>query len=99
MKSDENQQKLEDVRELIDSVDRELIMLLKQRSRLIDLVIEIKKESGDSAYQPERFAEIMAHLQSVAEAEELDPQLVIEVLDAVHTSSQRQQNAVLKQSS
>ncbi|MDQ5912775.1 MAG: hypothetical protein QG659_197, partial [Patescibacteria group bacterium] len=35
MKSEENEQKLEDVRELIDSVDHELIMLLKQRSRLV----------------------------------------------------------------
>ena len=96
MNSDDNTQKLEDVRELIDSVDREIIMLLKQRSRLVDLVIEIKKETGQNVYQPERFALLVDQLQEIAKEEELDSELVIEVWDAIHESSQRQQNKVLK---
>ena len=96
MKSEENEQKLEDVRELIDSVDREIVMLLKQRSRLVDLVIDIKKETGQVAYQPERFALLVDQLQEVAKEEGLDPELIIEVWDAIHESSQRQQNKTLK---
>ncbi|HMS31456.1 MAG TPA: chorismate mutase [Candidatus Saccharibacteria bacterium] len=96
MKSEENEQKLEDVRELIDSVDHELIMLLKQRSRLVEMVTDIKKESGDVAHQPTRFAIMVDQLQAVAKEEGLDPELVTEVWDAIHESSKRQQNAVLK---
>lgn len=98
MKSEENEQKLEDVRELIDSVDREIVMLLKQRSRLVELVTEIKKESGQSAHQPTRFALMVDQLQTIAKEEGLDPELVTEVWDAIHESSKRQQNAALKKS-
>ncbi len=97
MKSEENAQRLEDVRELIDSLDRELVMLLKQRSRLVEMVTEIKKESGQPAHQPTRFALMVDQLQTIAKEEGLDPELVTEVWDAIHESSQRQQNAILKQ--
>lgn len=96
MNLDENQQKLENVRELIDSVDREIVMLLKQRSRLVELVTDIKKETGQTAYQPERFALLVDQLQEIAKEEGLDPELVIEVWDAIHASSQRQQNKTLQ---
>ncbi len=96
MNSDDNTQKLEDVRELIDSVDRELVMLLKQRSRLVELVTDIKKETGQTAYQPELFAILVDQLQEIAKVEGLDPELVVEVWDAIHESSQRQQNITLK---
>lgn len=95
MKNEENQQKLEDVRELIDSVDREILMLLKQRSRLVELVTEIKKESGELAHQPTRFALMVDQLQAIAKEEGLDPELVTEVWDAIHESSKRQQNLEL----
>ncbi|MBP9738289.1 chorismate mutase [Candidatus Saccharibacteria bacterium] len=96
MNSDDTTQKLDDVRELIDSVDRELVMLLKQRSRLVELVTDIKNKTGQTAYQPERFAVLVDQLQEIAKEEGLDPALVVEVWDAIHESSQRQQNAVLR---
>ena len=95
MKSNENVQKLEDVRELIDSVDREILMLLKQRSGLVGLVTEIKKESGIAALQPTRFALMVDQLQTIAKDEGLDSELVTEVWDAIHESSKRQQNLEL----
>lgn len=87
--------KLEDIRELIDSVDREIILLLKQRSRLIDMVVEVKKETKQEVNQPTRFALMVDRLQEIAKEEGLDPDLVIEVWDAIHESSKRQQNKVL----
>lgn len=96
MKTDEPAQSLEEVRELIDSVDREIIMLLKQRSRLVDLVAKIKKDTGEAALQPTRFAVIVDQLQSLAKEEGLDTELVIEVWDAIHASSLRQQKSQLK---
>jgi chorismate mutase len=95
MKTIVETQKLDDVRELIDSVDREILLLLKQRSRLVDMVIEVKKVSGQSASQPTRFALMVDKLQEIAKEEGLDPDLVIEVWDAIHESSKRQQNKVL----
>lgn len=99
MKSEENEQKLEDVRELIDSVDREIVMLLKQRSRLVELVSDIKKESGQAVHQPTRFAVLVDNLQTLAKEEGLDPELVTEVWDAIHESSKRQQTEALKKKS
>ncbi len=95
MKTIVETQKLEDVRELIDSVDREILLLLKQRSRLVDMVIEVKKVSGQAASQPTRFALMVDRLQEIAKEEGLDSELVIEVWDAIHESSKRQQNKVL----
>ena len=87
---------IEDVRELIDSVDREIVMLLKQRSRLVELVVAAKKESGMSVHQPDRFAQMMQRLKTIAKEEDLDEQLVTEVWDSIHESSKRQQNAKLQ---
>ena len=95
MKTTIEPQKLEDIRELIDSVDREIILLLKQRSRLIDMVIEVKKETKQEVNQPTRFALMVDRLQEIAKEEGLDPELVIEVWDAIHESSKRQQSKVL----
>lgn len=99
MKTDESAQSLEEVRELIDSVDREIVMLLKQRSRLVDLVAKIKKDTGEAAHQPTRFAVIVDQLQSIAKEEGLDTELVIEVWDAIHASSLRQQAKELEDKS
>lgn len=96
MKTIVESQKLEDVRELIDSVDREILLLLRQRSQLVDMVIEVKKVSGQAASQPTRFALLMDRLQTLAKEEGVDPELVIDVWDAIHESSKRQQNKVLK---
>ena len=96
MKTTTETQKLEDVRELIDSVDREILLLLSQRSRLVDMVIEVKKVSGLAASQPTRYALMVDRLQELAKEEGVDPELVIEVWDAIHESSKRQQNKILK---
>lgn len=96
MKTTTETQKLDDIRELIDSVDREILLLLSQRSRLVDMVIEVKKVSGLAASQPTRFALMVDRLQELAKEEGVDPELVIEVWDAIHESSKRQQNKVLK---
>lgn len=95
MKTIVESQKLEDIRELIDSVDREILLLLKQRSRLVDMVIEVKKASGQAASQPTRFALMVDRPQEIAKEEGLDQELVVEVWDAIHESSKRQQNKVL----
>lgn len=95
MKTTIEPEKLEDIRELIDSVDREIILLLKQRSRLIDMVVEVKKETKQEVNQPTRFALMVDRLQEIAKEEGLDPDLVIEVWDAIHESSKRQQSNVL----
>lgn len=96
MNEETDVQKLDEIREIIDSLDREIIMLLKQRSRMIELVVKAKIESGMSVHQPDRFAQMMERLNAIAKEEGLDVQLVDEVWDAIHESSQRQQNAKLQ---
>lgn len=96
MNENPNTTTLDEIRSLIDSVDREILMLLKQRSRIVDLVVAYKKENGMKPHQPERFAQMMEELHKVAKKEKLDAELVTEVWDAIHKSSQRQQTEKLR---
>ena len=85
------QNDLEPVRELIDSVDAEILQLLKHRSLLVDQVIAIKKDAKATPHQPDRFAKMMDRLHELAEQEGVEQQLVDEIWDAIHHSSMRQQ--------
>lgn len=82
---------LQSIRDLIDSVDAELIQLLKHRSLLVEHVTAIKKISKQAPLQPERFAKMKVRLHELAEQQGLDKQLVDEVWEAIHESSIRQQ--------
>lgn len=87
---------LESMRELIDSVDSEIIQLLKHRSLLVEHVTAIKKLSKQAPLQPERFKQMKKRLHELAEQQGLDKQLVDEVWEAIHESSLRQQKLQLE---
>jgi chorismate mutase / prephenate dehydratase len=51
------------LREQIDSVDRELLVLLNQRAALAQKVGEIKKQEGSVVFRPEREAQVIEGLK------------------------------------
>ena len=54
---------IKDLRQQIDQLDDQLAGLLLQRLKLSSQVQEIKLRQGQSAYTPQREAEILARLQ------------------------------------
>ncbi len=58
-------QTLDQLRQQIDAVDRELLSLLNRRAQLAGEVGEIKRVEGSAVYRPEREAQVIAGLQAL----------------------------------
>lgn len=56
---------IEDWRRRIDAIDRKLVELLNERSRAALEIGRLKRQRGQPLYQPEREADILAHVQQV----------------------------------
>ncbi len=57
------QNRIEDLRNRVDEVDRELIRILNERARIVQEIVAIKAEAGKPLFDPRREEEI---LQKVA---------------------------------
>jgi chorismate mutase len=60
----ETQEKVRELRERVDEVDRELIEALSERARIVQEIMALKVEAGAPVYDPRREEEI---LRSVVE--------------------------------
>jgi chorismate mutase len=60
----ETQEKVRELRERVDEVDRELIEALSERARIVQKIMALKIEAGAPVYDPRREEEI---LRSVVE--------------------------------
>jgi chorismate mutase len=60
----ETQEKVRELRERVDEVDRELIEALSERARIVQEIMALKTEAGAPVYDPRREEEI---LRSVVE--------------------------------
>ncbi len=61
------QEKVQELRERVDEVDRELIRALNERARIVQEIMALKAEAGAPVYDPKREEEI---LQRVVEQNE-----------------------------
>lgn len=75
MKPPEDCASIEDVRESIDGLDREILRLLGQRARYVAAAARFKKD-GYSVRAPERQKAMIALRRNWAEEEGLDPDFV-----------------------
>ena len=60
----ETREKVRELRERVDEVDRELIEALSERARIVQEIMALKSEAGAPVYDPRREEEI---LRSVVE--------------------------------
>lgn len=60
-------EKVQDLRDRVDEVDRELLRALNERARLVQEIMEIKAESGAPVYDPKREAEILERVVEMNE--------------------------------
>ncbi len=90
-----SQVQLEYLRQLMDSIDAEIIDLIAKRMELSSQVGEVKKACNMTAYQPARWREIVATTTERALTHQLAPQFIVELYEKIHHESIRHQLSIL----
>jgi len=88
---------LEYLRQLMDSVDAEIIDLLSRRMELSERMGIVKKASNMTAYQPGRWREIVETRGDRADGLLLSKDFIIELYEKIHHESIRKQLAILQE--
>lgn len=96
MTSSKKVAELENVRNDIDVVNRQILELLLQRAKLVQNVAEIKLKHNLPALQPGRYDSMLKGLLEQAKKQGLDEQMIEEIFDAIHRSALRQEEKALK---
>lgn len=71
---------LNELRDQIDAVDKQMLELLAQRLALVEKVGEVKSEHGLPIYAPDREAAMLASRRKEAEKKGVPPQLIEDIL-------------------
>ena len=90
------QVQMEYLRQLMDSLDDEIIDLIAKRMELSEQMALVKKETNQTAYQPGRWREIVASRGARAEAHMLSKEFIVELYEKIHHESIRKQLAILE---
>lgn len=91
--SDAAQQQLNSLRDAIDSVDSQLVDLIAERARLTKQVGDVKRPLKQPLYVPEREHAMITARRRYAEAQQVSPDLVEDVLRRIIRESYRTQSA------
>lgn len=67
MTLDEAKQALGDCRKEIDAIDRRLVGLLNERSRVVERIGEVKRNVQMPVYEPKREDEVYANIEAATE--------------------------------
>lgn len=87
---------LTELRQQIDSLDDQLMVMLAERMRVCREVGRYKKEHGMEALQSSRFNEILEKRTSQGAQTGLSEDFVRNVFEEIHKESLRQQEEILK---
>jgi len=67
---------MQELRDQIDALDKDLVALLAHRAGYIDRAIELKEINGWPARIPDRVEDVVSKVRQEAEAKGLEPDLV-----------------------
>ncbi len=90
------QVQLEYMRQLMDSLDDEIIDLIAKRMEMSEQMALVKKASHQTAYQPGRWREIVETRGARAEARMLSKEFIVELYEKIHHESIRRQLLILE---
>ena len=82
---------LQDARARIDEINERVVELLAERQAVVDELCEVKADTGQTIRDPEREAELLAHVRSVAEEEGLPPDLAETLFESILEHSVKRQ--------
>ncbi|NVO08685.1 MAG: bifunctional 3-deoxy-7-phosphoheptulonate synthase/chorismate mutase type II [Bacteroidales bacterium] len=87
--------KLEQLRDKIDSIDQQMIELLAQRMRIVEEIGEYKKNNNVSVFQLRRWENILKSRIDCGKRLGLDDEYIKDLLQLVHKESIRKQADIL----
>lgn len=87
---------LEYLRQLMDGIDAEIIDLIARRMELSERMGLVKKEANMTAYQPERWREIVDTRGTRAEKLKLSREFILSIYEKIHDESIRKQLEILQ---
>jgi chorismate mutase len=87
---------LEYLRQLMDSLDAEIIDLIAKRMELSEQMAEVKRACNMTAYQPARWREIVETRSERAQAHLLSKEFIVELYEKIHHESIRKQLEILE---
>jgi chorismate mutase len=87
---------LEYLRQQMDSLDAEIIDLLARRMELTERIGHVKKELGMTAYQPDRWRDIVETRGGRGEQCGLDKDFIIALYEKIHHTSVKRQLEILQ---
>jgi len=85
---------LEKARQKIDSLDKKLIEILGARERVVKEIGIYKAKNNIPSLQAARFQQVIDKAIEAGKKEDLSPEFIIEVLNAVHKESLRIEDAL-----
>ncbi len=88
-------ERLDQLREGIDEIDREILRLLGERRAVVGRVAEIKRREGMPLYHPAREEDLISARRREAPERALDPDMVEDVFRRVLRSSRETQSQTL----
>jgi len=91
---------LQDARARIDEINERVVELLAERQAVVDELCDLKADADQTVRDPEREAELLAHVRSVAEEVGLPPNLAETLFEEIVEHSvqrQRRQRAEVHQ--
>ncbi|TAE49038.1 MAG: 3-deoxy-7-phosphoheptulonate synthase [Cytophagia bacterium] len=86
---------LDQIRQQIDSADRELIEILKTRMALVEKACEYKIENNVTIFQVERWNEIFRSRSEWAKKMQLNPEFISEIYKLIHIESIKQHTELM----
>ena len=87
---------LDQIREQIDSLDKELIMTLSKRMALIPNVAKYKQENNMPRFIPEREKAIIQEKRQIAKEQNINPDLAENIIKLIIEDAHRIEKKILK---
>lgn len=75
-------EKIEDLRRQVDEVDRKIVELLNERTRLVREIIRVKKENQIPLYDPKREEEIFEKIRK-ANTGHLHAEALVDIYETI----------------
>ncbi|MFB6273247.1 MAG: chorismate mutase [Salinibacter sp.] len=82
---------LQDARARIDEINEQVVELLAERQAIVDELCDIKADADRAVRDPEREAELLAHVRSVATEAGFPPDLAETLFEEILAHSVRHQ--------
>ena len=83
MTKDEARRKLREYREFIDDVDRRIVELINERTRVVEDIGRVKRDAEMPVYEPEREQKVFDNIRSVTADDPLAQEAVRRIFERI----------------